>query len=860
MTRLLIALCGFVGLLVPTWTLSKTPNVLAQGLIALISLGLLVGIWELFSRASKTQKLQDELHFLDETDGDVRKTLQKVDPLLAKLVRSLLAGRPAQVSSTTFAAYLITALAMVGLLGTFLGMVEALAGAREALSISREIDDLRMSLSGPLEGLSLAFGTSVAGVWSSSILGLAASILRRAEHRFVTELNAHFTAHFSAQTLAGRQLLALDRIGDQGDALPRAVTGLVEITDQLPELQRVLSEGQTETNAALVNAVVDAATTVRESLAASQKEMQKAQQKQMNDVMGQAGMTMQAHLEVWATAMKSTAARQDEQEEERLSRMQKTFQGVLDSYEEVLQRRAEDFAKGLADAATAQAEHQKSTIHDENERQNALVAQQEKQTKAYQSRDESIQQLLERAAELSERSTKETAAQGERMENLSQEVKEALTLQTDKSASLLDDLAEKVLQLAQNQEDHLEKLQAQSESGLRSLEEGAQAQLEGHLKTLGDAGSSRLQVVHVAQEQLGKDLSVLVEKLPNQLQEFQSGWVEDRRSHQELLDEKASQLMGKMLSHQQEQVSGIEEKAQHRVELFASSLDDKLQEVMTAQHETFAARQSEIENLTNMLSSSESARQKILDDVMEQAKVQSKMLSEQSTGFLSSLQEKQAAREQALLEQLQAQEETRRVEQAAQMQAWLETLQTQTEKRRDDDDEQRVEVLGGLIEEAKALAEASAAEKEGHRESILALQMRLDEERVLSAATLAEQLEAYSQKIAEQNKANEEVVGKAMTSLLTGSVDLAATAERFSDAVDAFRAAKGQLSLPMDNGPSNSNAASSNAISAVQNGSAAGPEEHFGGYLEHTKDLFDTSLQLQRALFEEIQALREGQA
>jgi hypothetical protein len=70
-------------------------------------------------------------------------------------------------------------LVMLGMLGTFLGMVVTLNGAVFALEDTTDLPAIRSALAAPVKGLGLAFGTSVAGVAASAMLGLLSALSRR---------------------------------------------------------------------------------------------------------------------------------------------------------------------------------------------------------------------------------------------------------------------------------------------------------------------------------------------------------------------------------------------------------------------------------------------------------------------------------------------------------------------------------------------------------------------------------------------------------------------------------------------------------------------------------------------------------
>jgi hypothetical protein len=68
---------------------------------------------------------------------------------------------------------------LLGMLGTLLGMVATLRGTGMALESSTDLEAIRASLAAPVKGLGFAFGTSIAGVAASAMLGLLSALCRR---------------------------------------------------------------------------------------------------------------------------------------------------------------------------------------------------------------------------------------------------------------------------------------------------------------------------------------------------------------------------------------------------------------------------------------------------------------------------------------------------------------------------------------------------------------------------------------------------------------------------------------------------------------------------------------------------------
>ena len=65
------------------------------------------------------------------------------------------------------------------MLGTFVGLVLTLGGTANALGASADLSAMRAALTAPVKGLGLAFGSSVAGVAASAMLGLMVALARR---------------------------------------------------------------------------------------------------------------------------------------------------------------------------------------------------------------------------------------------------------------------------------------------------------------------------------------------------------------------------------------------------------------------------------------------------------------------------------------------------------------------------------------------------------------------------------------------------------------------------------------------------------------------------------------------------------
>jgi len=130
---------------------------------------------------------------------------------------------------------------MLGMLGTFLGMVVTLNGAVFALEGTSDLGAIRSAFATPIKGLGLSFGTSVAGVAASAMLGLMAAISRHerqlASHLLDTKIATalrRFTHTFERQeTFKALQL--------QTQALPAVVDQLQAMMARMERMDQQLN-------------------------------------------------------------------------------------------------------------------------------------------------------------------------------------------------------------------------------------------------------------------------------------------------------------------------------------------------------------------------------------------------------------------------------------------------------------------------------------------------------------------------------------------------------------------------------------------------------------------------------------------
>ena len=154
-------------------------NPLGALVAALIALGYLAGAVELHRYRQATASLEAAEAQLSTTPASLGEWLGTLHPSLRHAVRLRVEGERASLPAPALTPYLVGLLVLLGMLGTLLGMMATLRGTGIALESATDLQAIRSSLAAPVKGLGLAFGTSIAGVATSAMLGLLSALARR---------------------------------------------------------------------------------------------------------------------------------------------------------------------------------------------------------------------------------------------------------------------------------------------------------------------------------------------------------------------------------------------------------------------------------------------------------------------------------------------------------------------------------------------------------------------------------------------------------------------------------------------------------------------------------------------------------
>ena len=207
---------GFVG---SNWS--------ALAMTLVIGAVYLLGAFELRQFRVDSAALSAALDALAQPPPALGDWLDRVPAALRNAVRSRIDGERVGLPGPALTPYLVGLLVMLGMLGTFLGMVVTFQGAVFALEGSADLQAMRSALAAPIKGLGLAFGTSVAGVASSAMLGLMSAISRRERLEVARQLDTRIATVLRPFSLAHQRQESLRALQAQATALP-AVVGQLE--------------------------------------------------------------------------------------------------------------------------------------------------------------------------------------------------------------------------------------------------------------------------------------------------------------------------------------------------------------------------------------------------------------------------------------------------------------------------------------------------------------------------------------------------------------------------------------------------------------------------------------------------------
>jgi hypothetical protein len=192
--------------------------------------------------------------------------LARVPTALRAAVRQRIESGRGALPGPALTPYLVGLLVMLGMLGTFLGMVVTFRGAVFALEGSTDLQAIRAALAEPIRGLGLSFGTSVAGVAGSAMLGLMSTLCRRERLAAARVLDASVATVMRPFSPVHQREEALRAAQAQAVALPLLVDRLDTLMATIEQRSQQLDERMLASQARFQQDAAAAYTTLASSV------------------------------------------------------------------------------------------------------------------------------------------------------------------------------------------------------------------------------------------------------------------------------------------------------------------------------------------------------------------------------------------------------------------------------------------------------------------------------------------------------------------------------------------------------------------------------------------------------------------
>ncbi|HTR07976.1 MAG TPA: DUF802 domain-containing protein [Paraburkholderia sp.] len=201
-------------------------NPLALAVTVLIGACYVTGAWELYRFREATATLAQAVAQLNAPPARLAGWLETLQPGLRNPVRARIEGERVALPGPALTPYLTGLLVLLGMLGTLLGMVVTLKGTGAALESAANLDAIRASLAAPVNGLGFAFGTSIAGVATSAMLGLLSALCRRDRIAAAQQLDVKIATTLRGFSPAHQRDESFKLLQRQAEAMPALVDKL----------------------------------------------------------------------------------------------------------------------------------------------------------------------------------------------------------------------------------------------------------------------------------------------------------------------------------------------------------------------------------------------------------------------------------------------------------------------------------------------------------------------------------------------------------------------------------------------------------------------------------------------------------
>jgi len=367
----------FVGLAAVCWIGAGYvgTNPVATSVTMVIGACYLAGALELHRYREATLTLTRAVTDLSTAPASLSDWLGRLHPSLRNATRLRIEGERVALPVPVLTSYLVGLLVLLGMLGTLLGMMATLRGTGMALESATDLQAIRGSLAAPVKGLGFAFGTSIAGVASSAMLGLLSALCRRERLQAVQVLDANIATTLRIYSQSHQREESFKLLQQQTELMPVLVDRLQTMMATFEQQSMATGERQVASHEAF-HASSEATYTrlatavqasLQESVAASAAAVGAALQPAVEATMaGLARETASLHdtvtqaverqLEGLSTRLETTTTTMAASWNEALAQQQRTNEALAEDLRRSLQQFSDTFEQrsaGLIDGVAA---------------------------------------------------------------------------------------------------------------------------------------------------------------------------------------------------------------------------------------------------------------------------------------------------------------------------------------------------------------------------------------------------------------------------------------------------------------------------------------------------------------------------
>ena len=367
----LAAVCGIaIGYVGSNW--------LALAVTLLIGACYLAGALELRRYSQATGTLARAVAGLSEPPPQLGAWLELLHPGLRNAARLRIEGERVALPGPALTPYLVGLLVLLGMLGTLLGMVVTLRGTGMALESATDLAAIRASLAAPVKGLGFAFGTSIAGVASSAMLGLLSALCRRERLEAAQRLDVKIATSLRIYSQAHQRDESFRLLQTQAELMPTLVDRLQTMMAAMEQHSLAFNERQLASQEAFHSnaqvAYTQLAASVEQSLKRSIADSTRAAGEALEPVMqatmaglaresaalhASVGQAVQQQLDGLSSGFESAAATVAEIWSKALAGQQRSNEDMTQQFRASLERFTQTFderSAGLVDGVSARLE------------------------------------------------------------------------------------------------------------------------------------------------------------------------------------------------------------------------------------------------------------------------------------------------------------------------------------------------------------------------------------------------------------------------------------------------------------------------------------------------------------------------